>query len=236
MHDEQAASTALAPPAGGPAATGSDGSPASPETSRSRRRRVAVCLAFVALLVAADLASKAAVFEWLESDAPLERDAHGHDRVVIAEPWLAFMLNLNDGAAFGRFRNIPHVLVPGRGLAALLLLFLVVRAPRAQRLYLISLVLILSGALGNLYDNVMRPPRDGRPYGPVRDFIDVYFPSWDWHFPTFNVADSCISVGAVLLLLSGFGSKGAEESRVTEEVLETAGPGAPGAGGDGPTS
>jgi signal peptidase II len=34
----------------------------------------------------------------------------------------------------------------------------------------------------------------------VRDFIDVYFAAFDWHFPTFNVADSCITVGAVLLL------------------------------------
>ena len=31
------------------------------------------------------------------------------------------------------------------------------------------------------------------------NFIDVYFPVWDWHFPTFNVADACITVGAVLL-------------------------------------
>jgi lipoprotein signal peptidase len=51
-------------------------------------------------------------------------------------------------------------------------------------------------------------------YGSVRDFIDVYTPQWrdtlPWgsHFPTFNVADSCISVGAVLLLLTGFGDQG----------------------------
>jgi lipoprotein signal peptidase len=38
----------------------------------------------------------------------------------------------------------------------------------------------------------------------VRDFIDVYFARWDWHFPTFNVADACISVGAVLLLAASF--------------------------------
>ena len=38
----------------------------------------------------------------------------------------------------------------------------------------------------------------------MRDFIDVYFSRWDWHFPTFNVADSCITVGAVLLFVSSF--------------------------------
>ena len=54
-------------------------------------------------------------------------------------------------------------------------------------------------------------------YGAVRDFIDVYTPQWrdtlPWgaHFPTFNVADSCITVGAVLLLLSGFGDSKKDE-------------------------
>ena len=41
----------------------------------------------------------------------------------------------------------------------------------------------------------------------MRDFIDVYFANWNWHFPTFNLADSYITVGAVLLLATGmFGS------------------------------
>jgi signal peptidase II len=66
-----------------------------------------------------------------------------------------------------------------------------------------ALVLILSGAAGNLYDNLfMAPRRPGARFGEVRDFLDVYFPVWDWHFPTFNVADACITVGAVLLIAS----------------------------------
>ena len=82
-------------------------------------------------------------------------------------------------------------------------------------------MLILSGALGNLYDNLFQPipAAEGRPFGPVRDFIDVYFGIWDWHFPTFNVADSCISVGAVLLILSGFGAEAEEEE--TQALSET---------------
>ena len=96
--------------------------------------------------------------------------------------------------------------------AVLLVSWFLLRAPRGQRIYLAALVLILAGAAGNLYDNFFFRPHDhdpSRPFGPVRDFIDVYFARWDWHFPTFNVADSCISVGAVLLGLSGFGSRGA---------------------------
>jgi signal peptidase II len=46
----------------------------------------------------------------------------------------------------------------------------------------------------------------------VRDFIDVYFAFRDWHFPTFNVADSCITVGAVFLFLSSFFGGGEERA------------------------
>jgi signal peptidase II len=68
--------------------------------------------------------------------------------------------------------------------------------------------LVLSGALGNLYDNLfLDDPHDAHPFGKVRDFIDVYFAAFDWHFPTFNVADSCITVGAILLLYTSLFGK-----------------------------
>ena len=60
-------------------------------------------------------------------------------------------------------------------------------------LWAISLGLILAGALGNLIDRVVRSPGFGR--GAVVDFIYVE------HFATFNIADSCISCGAVLAVL-----------------------------------
>ncbi len=166
---------------------------------------------FVALIVALDLYSKAAVFGWLEPiENTLPSGCHpGHHRSFLVGNWLALMLNVNYGAAFGQLDGIPYVLVVGRMLAAILLTWLVFRAPFGHRLYLISLVLILGGALGNLYDNLFQPipAKPGAPFGPVRDFIDVYFEFRSWHFPTFNVADSCITVGAVLLLLSGFGGR-----------------------------
>jgi signal peptidase II len=55
-----------------------------------------------------------------------------------------------------------------------------------------ALALVLGGALGNLWDRIAS--------GTVTDFVDVYYK--DWHWATFNVADSAISVGAVLLALS----------------------------------
>lgn len=194
--------------------TATDPGPAAPPADPPRLLpRALSVFGVVAALVALDLWSKAAVFACFEDPAragDFVRTNHGHLRYPLVGDWLAFMENLNYGAAFGQGDEWPWVLVVGRGLAVLLLSWLVLRVPRGQGVYLASLVLILSGALGNLYDNLFYEPRflvEGKPFGPVRDFIDVYFGVWDWHFPTFNVADSCITVGAILLLLSGFFTK-----------------------------
>jgi signal peptidase II len=58
----------------------------------------------------------------------------------------------------------------------------------------VALALILGGALGNLYDRVM--------YSHVVDFLEVHIVRYHW--PDFNVADSCIVIGACLLLLEIF--------------------------------
>ena len=176
-------------------------------TPRPAAWRAPVCFAVAAALVALDLWSKSAVFAFLET-AELEVSGAGYHRYPVLGDWLAWMQNLNYGAAFGQGSGMPWLLVPLRGVALIVVSVLIVRAPVRQRAYLGALVLILAGAAGNLYDNLFYEPilQEGRPpFGPVRDFIDVYFAVWDWHFPTFNVADSCITVGAVLLILSGIG-------------------------------
>ena len=63
-----------------------------------------------------------------------------------------------------------------------------------QRLQTIALALILGGALGNLIDRSI--------YGHVIDFIDIYYNTFHW--PAFNIADSAISVGAVLIIVDSF--------------------------------
>ncbi len=59
----------------------------------------------------------------------------------------------------------------------------------SQRWLCIALALVMGGALGNLSDRLL--------YGHVVDFLDFY--AMNWHFPSFNVADSAICVGAVML-------------------------------------
>lgn len=66
-----------------------------------------------------------------------------------------------------------------------------------QTLSAISLSLILGGAIGNLIDRLI--------YGYVIDFFDVYYQTWHW--PVFNIADSAITIGAVLMLYESFTHK-----------------------------
>jgi signal peptidase II len=170
-----------------------------------------------AALVALDLWSKSETFAWIErldraGDLVVDACGSAHRRQPLVGEWLTFMLTLNPGAAFGHLHSIPYLLVGGRIAAVLFLTWLLLRTPRGRRVHTAALVLVLGGALGNLYDNLLRSrdqvldrmyPLDAYPFGPVRDFIDVYFDVWKWHFPTFNVADACITVGAVLLIAAG---------------------------------
>jgi signal peptidase II len=103
----------------------------------------------------------------------------------------------NSGAVWGFFQGHDGGLVPkiitGMAIMALLIVaFFFLHADRHSRLELTSYAFILGGALGNIIDRLR--------LGYVVDFLDAYVKSWHW--PTFNVADSCISIGVLLLALS----------------------------------
>lgn len=164
----------------------------------------------VVAIVALDLWTKHWAFAWLGPEREgVSYDQHGHLRYAVLEPWLGIMLSCNPGAAFGQLGDWPHFLVLGRAIAIGVLGTLVWRADRRHGLSFAAMVMVLAGAAGNLCDNLFVGCVEAdHPYRLVRDFIDVWFVAagrgWDWHFPTFNVADSCITVGAVLWILSGF--------------------------------
>jgi len=77
-------------------------------------------------------------------------------------------------------------------LVAILIYFWLKKLPGEERLTALSLSLVLGGAVGNLIDRLL--------YGHVIDFIHLYYHSFHW--PVFNLADSAITVGAVLLAYS----------------------------------
>jgi len=103
----------------------------------------------------------------------------------------------NSGAVWGFFSGhdggwVPK-LITALAIAALLIVaFFFLRADRRARLELASYAFILGGALGNITDRLR--------LGYVVDFLDAYIKSWHW--PTFNAADSCITIGVLLLALS----------------------------------
>ncbi len=204
---EASDATGPGPGSQGPAGNGDAEGAGPPPSPWSTPRQVLVRFGTVVALIAADLWSKARVFAWLEGrPAGMEYDRHGHFRYPLVGEHVTFMRSLNPGAAFGQLDQFPYLLVLGRCGAVLFLTWMLLRTPREAKRMVAALVLILAGAMGNLYDNLFLES-EGHPFGKVRDFIDVYFARWDWHFPTFNVADSCITVGAVLLLSSLLGGR-----------------------------
>jgi signal peptidase II len=70
------------------------------------------------------------------------------------------------------------------------------KTPKSHKLPNIGMALILSGAIGNLYDRLA--------YGYVIDFIDWYVSKDGYHWPTFNIADSVILIGVGLLIIDSF--------------------------------
>lgn len=119
-------------------------------------------------------------------------------RVEVIPGFLNWTLAFNTGAAFsfladegGWQRWLFTALAIG--VSAVLAVWLG-RTRRGDWRTALPLALIIGGAIGNLIDRVR--------FGHVTDFVQVYH--GDWYFPAFNVADSAISVGAVLLILFGF--------------------------------
>lgn len=116
-------------------------------------------------------------------------------RPVEVTSWLNMTLAHNYGAAFsflsdagGWQRWFFTVLA---SVVTLVLVVWLLRLPSSEKLTAASLCLIIGGALGNLADRVN--------HGYVVDFIDVH--ARGWHWPAFNLADSAITCGVILLLL-----------------------------------
>jgi len=112
-------------------------------------------------------------------------------------PMLNLTLMYNEGAAFSFLSNAGgwqrwFFVAVGVGVTVALIIWL--RSLKgSERWQALGLTLIVGGAVGNLIDRVLQ--------GRVVDFIDVYYGRWHW--PAFNVADSAITVGVVLLLIDG---------------------------------
>src|SRR5215831_5084089 len=164
--------------------------PAPPATSTPARYAHPLELGTMAIVVALDQITKAAVRMLL----PL-----GESRRII--PQLLDLTHVhNTGAAFGLLNaaDFPYKPAVMIGIAAVALVAIAAYATQLgfhERMARFGLALILGGAFGNLIDRAIA--------GYVVDFVDVYWGST--HFWAFNVADSAITIGAILVLLDMIG-------------------------------
>ncbi len=154
-----------------------DGAPTRPA------RPLAYWLVLAACVVALDQATKAVIERWFTFG----------ERLAVIDGVFDLTLVYNRGAAFSFLSDAAgwqRWLFTGIGIVAGALIVRLLARHAAQPLFCTALSLILGGAIGNVIDRLVR--------GQVVDFLLAYW--GPWYFPAFNVADSAITVGAVILV------------------------------------
>ncbi|HVZ00869.1 MAG TPA: signal peptidase II [Dongiaceae bacterium] len=128
--------------------------------------------------------------------AIVEKVMESHPFGIPVLPFFSLVAAWNKGVSFSQLGFLaPWMLAGGAILVSLILIGWLTRID--NRLQAIGVGLIAGGALGNVIDRLRA--------GAVFDFLDVYVKAGgrEWHWPAFNVADSAITVGVVLLLFHG---------------------------------
>jgi signal peptidase II len=148
--------------------------------------------AIVSFVALTDQVTKSYVAKWLSL----------YDSIVVIHNFFSLTYTRNPGAAFGflaeqngPLRTIFFLVVSVVALAFLVYFFL--KTPAADTVSIVALSLIMGGAIGNLMDRVRS--------GEVIDFLDFYIGRHHWWI--FNVADSAITVGISILIVSSFFKK-----------------------------
>jgi signal peptidase II len=133
----------------------------------------------------------------------VDRTMSLHQSIPIIDGFFSLTYVRNTGAAFGIFAGsheafrLPFLIL----VSVLALGFVVVMLKRIhdeEKGLITALSLIIGGAIGNLIDRVL--------YGEVIDFLDFYWSNYHW--PAFNVADSCITIGVLITLFYLIRAKG----------------------------
>ncbi|MCV2404075.1 signal peptidase II [Marinomonas sp. C2222] len=140
------------------------------------------------------------VIDWITKQAVEANFFYGQEVAVL--PFFDLTLRYNTGAAFsflaqaGGWQRWFFSLV---AIAVVIgISWRLVKISLTNKLEALSLSLILGGAIGNLHDRLL--------YGHVIDFLQFHWQQ-TWYFPAFNVADSAITIGVILMLLESFIAK-----------------------------
>lgn len=152
-----------------------------PATAPERPRATRLALTLGVLGLALDQATKVVAV----------RELTGREPVEVVGSFLQLVLVRNPGAAFSAGASITPVISVVAIVATVVVLWQVRRV--RHRGWAVALGLLLAGVTGNLVDRLVRPP------GPLRGHVVDFFALPNW--PVFNVADICINVAGVLLVL-----------------------------------
>jgi len=127
-------------------------------------------------------------------------------KILPITPFFNIVLTWNSGISFGIFSNQGSFsVIILSTLATLIVFFLAVWLMKAEnKKLIIGLICIIGGAIGNIIDRVY--------HGAVIDFLDFHIKSYHW--PAFNVADSCIFIGATLIILDSLFPDKKEETNI----------------------
>lgn len=146
------------------------------------------------------------VLDWVTKQAIEANLFYGQEIAVF--PFFDLTLRYNTGAAFSFlsqaggwqrwfFSLIALAVVVG-------ISWRLVKISESNRLESLALTFVLGGAIGNLYDRLI--------YGHVVDFLQFHWQQ-SWYFPAFNIADSAITIGVILMLLESFVTKKQEGTK-----------------------
>ena len=159
--------------------------------------RFATWMSVAVLLVIADQVTKWAIIEWVAL----------YEKIPV-NSFINLTHQRNTGAAFSFLADAGgwqrwFFIALASAVSAVIAVWLWRIRMQRQAVLAAGLALVLGGAIGNLIDRIM--------LGYVTDFIQVWFGSWA--FPSFNVADAGISVGAALLIIDALFFSGREEPK-----------------------
>lgn len=115
------------------------------------------------------------------------------EEIIIIEPYLSFLSHRNSGAAWGMLEGQMWLFYIVTVVVAAGIIYYFHKEAQGHRLFSISLMLLLGGAIGNFIDRLVS--------GEVVDFISVLIPVINYDFPIFNIADASLSIGVVTLMV-----------------------------------
>ncbi len=149
-------------------------------------QRYGVLFIVAAIALVADVVTKRIV----EATIPL------YGSVPFIRPFLSWTHTQNTGAAFSLLQNGGVFFIVVAVIVSTLIIYYAPRLPADDWLSRLALGLQLGGALGNLIDRLRQ--------GYVTDFVHFQIPQIGFDWPVFNVADSCIVVGVICLIVASF--------------------------------